>query len=328
MQYLEVPITLEDMTTSVSFTGVTILKQSRYKQRHGGLKDIVQVPKQGFHSLKEIRKIERSRQPKQEPKKRRKALQIQKPVRAKQIKRYTVDKAQVKNRIHSYLNCMKGEKMLYFWTVTFPESTTDDTAYLLLNKWFTRLRREKMLKDYLWIAERQDGKRLNDQSKKATGTIHFHIVINYKMCVKKANRFMRASIMHSINDGEINWSREKAKNYNGVDIAKDRKTKRVINFAKQNKQKSLSSYLTKYVTKNNEAFQHLAWHSSRGYSNLITSVRVTELEYHSSNTKNLLDTEKPIETDWFIHYRWKGSPPGDLLNYLANINRHIQEKFN
>jgi hypothetical protein len=208
---------------------------------------------------------------------------------------------------------MKGEKLLYFWTVTFPKGTDDNTAFILLNKWLTRLRQEKLLKEYLWVTERQQNK-----------TIHFHIVINQKLDVKKANRYMRACIMYSIDKNEIQWSRVQAMSYNGVDISKDRKTRRVTNFAKQNKQKSLSNYLTKYVTKNNETFSHLAWHSSRGYSNLITSVRFTSIEYQQSNCQNLLFTESPIETEWFIHYRWKGEPPKDLLNYLAQINQHVQ----
>ena len=141
------------------------------------------------------------------------------------------------------MNQMRGEKMLYFWTITFPENTTDDTAYILLNKWLTRLRTEKMLKEYLWVGERQEN-----------NTIHFHMVINQKMNVQKANKYMRASIMHRINKGEIIYDRIAAMRYNGVDIAKDRKTKRVTNFAKQNKEKSLSNYLTKYVTKNNRTF--------------------------------------------------------------------------
>jgi hypothetical protein len=148
------------------------------------------------------------------------------------------------------------------------------------------------------------------------------------MDVKKANRYMRSAIMTSIDKKEIEWTRHQAMNYNGVDICKDRKTRRVTNFAKQNKQKSLTNYLTKYVTKNNESFSHLAWHSSRGYSNLILSVRFTNEEYSISNCGKLLMTENPIESEWFIHYRWKGEPPKDLLNYLAHINQTIQQKLN
>jgi len=317
MQILEVPQFYKDMSYSVGMTGVTFLKGGRYKQRHGGSKQIVQIPTKGFDEA-------RFHKPKKKPltkaaTARKKAQQIEKSKRPKppKPKNYRIDKSEVTARIRGYVNQMTGEKMLYFWTVSFPQGTPDDTAYILLNKWFTRLRKEKMLKEYLWIAERQKN-----------GTIHFHIVINKKMYVLKANRFMRACIMHSIDQGEIKYSRNQAKNYNGVDIAKDRKTKRVINFAKQNKQKALTNYLTKYITKNDETFGHLAWHSSRGYSNLITSVRFTHEEFKVSNTGKLLCEESRLEQEWFIHKRWKGSPPKDLLKYLADINQHIQSTLN
>lgn len=229
------------------------------------------------------------------------------------VQQYRIDKKEVQHRIKGYINQMKGEKLLYFWTVTFPTTTSDTTAYLLLNKWFTRLRKEKLLKDYLWIAERQKN-----------STVHFHIVINNRMDVKKANRYMRASIMHSINTGELDWTREQAMRYNGVDICKDRKTRRVTNFAKQKSQRSLANYLTKYVTKNDGSFQNLAWHSSRGYSNLVTSVRFTYPEIAASKIKQFINTEAPLQGEYYIHYNWKGSPPKDLLIYLSLINQHIQ----
>lgn len=313
MQYLDLPTTLEDMTISLGMNGVTILTKTRFKARHKGLTDIIQVPRTGFimkppppqRPIRKVRKrlpskvlikIPRSTEPKQ-----------------KRIPKYSIDKTEVTNRIKGYLNQMRGEKMLYFWTISFPNGTPDDSAYILLNKWLTRLRTERMIKDYLWIAERQEN-----------NTVHFHMVINQKMNVQKANKYMRASIMHSINKGEIMYSRLDAMRYNGVDIAKDRKTRRVTNFAKGNKQKSLSNYLTKYITKNNSTFAHLAWHSSRGYSNLITAVRFTMSEYSKGNVEQLVDNEKPIIHEFYTFRRWKGSPPKDLLTYLGLLNHSIQ----
>ena len=313
MKYLDLPTTLEDMTVSLGMNGVTILTKTRFKARHKGLTDIVQVPRTGFiMKPKKVpdhkRKKRQSRLPKH--KKNTSDQCTEKKVR---IAKYHIDKTEVTNRIKGYLNQMRGEKMLYFWTVTFPNTTSDDTAYILLNKWLTRLRTEKMLKEYLWIAERQEN-----------NTIHFHMVINQKMNVQKANKYMRASIMHSINKGEIVYSRIDAMRYNGVDIAKDRKTRRVINFAKQNKQKSLTRYLTKYLTKNNSTFTHLAWHSSRGYSNLITAVRFTWNEYTKGNAEMLVDNDNQIIHEFYTFRRWKGSPPKDLLTYLGCLNHSIQ----
>lgn len=313
MKYLGVPTTTEDMICSLSMTGVTILTKSRFKVRHAGSKEIVQRPDTGL--LHRTREITQSKKPLSRKRQPRKLSPSQKVSDCDKVRspKYRIDKKEVNHRIRGYLNQMKGEKLLYFWTITFPQSTNDDTAYILLNKWLTRLRQEKMLREYLWVSERQEN-----------GTIHFHMVINQKMNVQKANKYMRASIMHSINKGEITYSRVAAMRYNGVDIAKDRKTKRVTNFAKQNKQKSLSNYLTKYVTKNDSIFTHLAWHSSREYSNLITAVRFTWSEYNQGNCEAILDNEKVITSEYYTFRRWKGSPPKDLLTYLGLINNHIQ----
>jgi hypothetical protein len=316
MKVLDIPYTHHDMRYSLSLTGVTTLTQSRYKMRHSGAREIVQVPGKGFMLASQYKKTLHHEPPK---KKRRKKPQKDTTTTEPQISKvsqYRIDKTEVTHRIRGYINQMKGEKLLYFWTISFPINTTDDTAYILLNKWLTRLRQERLLREYLWIAERQEN-----------NTIHFHMVINQRMDVKKANRFMRASIMHCINKDEIKWTREAAVKYNGVDIAKDRKTKRVTNFAKGNKQKSLSNYLTKYITKNDSTFTHLAWHSSRGYSNLITAVRITEKEFQSSNLPKLISTESPLIAEYFIHHRWQALPPKDLLMYLALINQDIQRQL-
>jgi len=313
MKYLDLPTTLEDMTISLGMNGVTILTKTRFKARHKGLTDIIQVPRTGFIMKPPPPPKPIRRQRKKLPSKVLIENKGSNEPKQKRIPKYSIDKTEVTNRIRGYLNQMRGEKMLYFWTISFPNGTPDDSAYILLNKWLTRLRTERMLKEYLWIAERQEN-----------NTIHFHMVINQKMNVQKANKYMRASIMHSINKGEIQYSRIDAMRYNGVDIAKDRKTRRVTNFAKGNKQKSLANYLTKYITKNNSTFTHLAWHSSRGYSNLITAVRFTMSEYSKGNVEQLVDNEKPIIHEFYTFRRWKGSPPKDLLTYLGCLNHSIQ----
>lgn len=301
------------MTCSLSMTGVTILTKSRFKLRHAGLKDIVQRPDTGF--IRKESEVTCTKKPslKRRPANSIRPNQIEEPQVTKKLPQYRVNKKEVVHRVRGFVNQMKGEKMLYFWTITFPEKTTDKAAFILLNKWLTRLRQEKMLREYLWVSERQQN-----------GTIHFHMTINQKMNVHTANNFMRASIMHSINKGEVQWSREAAMKYNGIDISKDRKTRRVTNFAKSKKQKSLTNYLTKYVTKNDGTFTHLAWHSSRGYSNIITAVRFTWSEYLKGNCEKLLDNENAITAEYYTFRRWKGRPPNDLLTYLAATNQYIQ----
>lgn len=317
MQILRVPFVHEDMLTSVTMTGVTILKTNRYKTRIAGSRDFILHPSLGVIRKKDdIMELERVQSIKKRVKKKNQVNSGIKSIPKKQSC-YVVNKKEVVHRIKGYLNQMSGLKQLYFWTVTFPLKTTDDTAFLLLNKWLTRLRQEKMLKSYLWVSERQEN-----------GTIHFHIAIPHRMDVKKANKFMRASIMHCINAKEIDFTRDQAKNYNGVDISKDRKTRRVTNFAKRKKEKSLSNYLTKYISKNNEAFTHLAWHSSRDYSNIIISIRYTNHEALEMHIMQFVSTEKIFENEWCKFYRWSKSPPQFVLNQLSTINQLAQNQLN
>src|SRR5207245_2272494 len=118
-------------------------------------------------------------------------------------KSYSVNKPQVRQRLFGIRNSQKGKKHMYFWTVSFPEGTPDDVCYKAFNTWLTSLRKPQlgkdgksrlppMLKEYLWITERQDGKRAPD--KQPTNTLHFHIAIPHYMDVSKANGMMRGTL--------------------------------------------------------------------------------------------------------------------------------------
>ena len=327
-QSLRVPFTHEDMTAQASLTGITVLKQGKFKSRHGGSKEVIQDGSAEFFLKKQYYKDHPEWLP---VKKRKRKIVSADEVRVKvpkKVSNYTVNKKEVSHRIRNFVNQMPGERKLYFWTITFPSGTSDDVAFLCFNKWLTRVRKELSLRSYLWITERQDGKRLNDDTKQATNTIHFHIAIHQRLCVKKANRFMRACLFTCIDQGLIDYSRLAAKNYNGVDISKNRKTKRVINFALQKSTKALTSYLTKYITKNSGSFKHLAWHSSRDYSNLIISVRLTDKEFMESGIKGYISFDTVFEGEWFSFYTWLDGPPGELLGYLSRVNREVLSLLN
>ncbi|WP_461827362.1 rolling circle replication-associated protein [Dysgonomonas sp.] len=87
------------------------------------------------------------------------------------------------------------------------------------------------LKSYLWVAEHQKNE-----------TIHFHMLTNTFMHIKKVNHFMARAINTQVrkkeNKGKINVNFD-IKKYNGVDV-------RHVN----NNRKALNCYLTKYVSKN------------------------------------------------------------------------------
>jgi hypothetical protein len=326
MQVLDVPKHSQQLTFSLSLSGITQLKDSEYRHRHGGSKQLQQVAYTRFQSgmarehfrdqaAREalIKKLEKPK-----PKRRKKLLLTPDPAklpRSLKEKTFTVNKKVVRHKILNFVNQMRGEKQLYFWTISFPEKTTDETCWLLLNKWLTRMRKEKLIREYLWIAERQQN-----------GTAHFHMVVNRRMNVYKANGFMRAAIIHSIDNRELDWLRSAAARYNGVDIAKDRKTRRVVNFAKQKKARSLQNYLTKYLTKNDTPFKSLAWHNSREYSAILTEVRIATTEMNFKKYVPHL-SEKVMEGEYYKFYPWKKQPPDLLTEYLGNVNAGIQLKL-
>lgn len=307
MQVLDIPYTHQDVVAAVSLKGVTFLKNSRYRRRHKGAPDFIQLPHHGFVTKQQYKVLFPHEPPK--PKRRN---TVPKPVAVRKPAAYTIDKKTVTHRILGYVNAMTGTKRLYLWTISFPIGTKDDTGFHLLRKWLQRMSTDEGLKDYCRVTERQKN-----------GTIHFHLAVNQYMDIRRANRYMRAAMMRSVDEGAIEMSREEIMKYNGVDIAKNRKTRRTINFAKKKAQKALSNYLAKYVSKNDEAFSQLAWHNSRSYSNVITHVHLTMKEYIKTCLQDCLQLEKPLDGEWFTFYRWRGPPPDKVQHYLAFVTNHI-----
>lgn len=311
------PLYSEETNSILSMTGLTVLKDQNLKNRISPTKQLIHHPKHGIITKKQCQLIDKIPTPTKKRVKLPDSINTIPVTKSLRSKIYSINKKQITHRIKNFTNQMSGTKQLYFWTVTFPLNTTDSTAFILLNIWLTRLRKELNLRSYLWITERQQN-----------GTIHFHIVFHQRICVKKANKFMRAAIFNSVKEGLIKFSRKDAKNYNGVDIAKDRKTRRVTNFAKQNKQKSLSTYLTKYVTKNNSTFNHLAWHCSRDYSNLVIGINLSSQDIIRFNLQPAISTEAIFENDFFKFYPWLAQPDRSFLYNIGRINNYIVSLIN
>lgn len=282
------------------------------------------------------------------------------PAKKERIKAYTINKREVRQRILAYINTMKGQKELYFWTVTFPEGTPDAACYQAFNTWLTALRMRRkgkdgklmraMLREYLWIAERQLGDRLKVK-KAATGTIHFHIAIPHFMNVTRANALMRGTLKNLAKKGLMPGAICNGKTgeqyylpsitkYNGVDICKNRKTNRIVNFAVKKGSRALASYLTKYVTKNDAgvpdstghievpAFTHLAWHNSRGFSCLFTGVTFTVQEFTALGFRPFLNKVRQFPMNFATFIPWLYGPPPLLHDHLFQLNSSVQAILN
>lgn len=280
-------------------------------------------------------------------------------------KSYSVNKKEVRQRILSYINTAKGQKELYFWTITFPEGTPDDTCYQAFNTWLTTMRTPQkdkkgkelapMLRDYLWVAERQTGDRLKED-KQPTYTIHFHIAIPHFMLVGRANAVMKTILKNLAKKGlmpgavstkKYSYSGAPTKKltttnflpciakYNGVHISRS-KTGKAINFALKRSSRALAGYLTKYITKNDAGvlgedgkelvpgFTHLAWHNSRGFSCLFTGIGFTLTEFRKKGFGMLLNRTRIFKMEFATFIPWLFGPPKEFLDHLFNLNSYIQ----
>jgi len=214
LRLLPVPSFHHELSIKATQSGITVLKQSRYRKRYTGSKhSAIDINGKMFTNANDLKKIITAAE--KPGGRRRNATQSEVALTVDQIQRppksYQVNKTEVKNRIFGMINTMRGKKELYFWTVTFPVNTTDATAYRLYNTWLTTLRQKKWLREYLWIAERQQN-----------GTIHFHVAIPHRLSVVAANRAMQVILATAAKRKEIAFSVYQCKRYNGIDIAKNR----------------------------------------------------------------------------------------------------------
>jgi len=320
MNLLPVPNFRHELLIKADYNGILILKQGRFRERYRGSKKYaVDINGKKVYERSALRKIihdDPGRWKKDAPGKggkKEKTITVNQP---KDTATYTINKPEIRQRIYAMIESQPRDKReLYFWTVTFPLKTDDGTIYKLFNTWLTRLRKEKLLRDYLWVAERQQN-----------GTLHFHIAIPHKMPVKKANAYMASALVTASKAGEITFSKYQCKRYNGVDIAKNRKEKKVTNFANGKRgQRALTSYITKYITKNNGKFTHLAWHNSRGFSQLFTGVTFTVDEFvNVFKLSGYVRRYSAINNEYFQYHPWTNGPPGSLQGELLKLNSFIQ----
>lgn len=282
----------DELSISAGLTGVTILKSNILHSRFSGSKTLTVSPK-GCLIPKE----------KKPPTKK-------KPIKSGCSRIYTVNKKRVVNILQNFVNAMEKKPSLYFYTVTFPIGCSDNTAYLSLNSWLTSLRTGYNLVNYLWIAERQLNK-----------TIHFHIAIKEYLPIKEVNNLMKKSLHNAIRKGRLKWNHFACSKYNGVDIAKDRATKKITNFALESKENSIAKYMTKYMTKTEDTFQRQAWQSSKSLCNIFTKYNMTFDEFESL-LLNCIEPDYPLfDTEFYLFYKWKKNPPSEIKQMLKVVNR-------
>lgn len=235
-------------------------------------------------------------------------------------KEHTINKTEITNRVLVMTTAMfaqvRQNAYLGMLTVSFPPAVTDLVASQALNTWFTALREKerRVLKNYLWVAERQQN-----------GTIHYHILITKRVNIVYVNRAMKTVLCNLVRGGVIKYHLSAMKRYNGVDLAKDRKTRVVTNFCDPKSRKALTRYITKYVTKNNATFPAAAWGCSRAFSALFTGITCTYMEFQKMQFADYCFSDPVLKNQWFEFYPWlrETGPPGSFTSHLTQVNGYI-----
>lgn len=184
---------------------------------------------------------------------------------------YVLNKKKVREKCSAFFGLKSSRKFLAFYSISFPLNFEDDLCMKVFNTFLTRLRKDFRLRSYLWVAERQKN-----------GTLHFHLLTNSFMPIRKVNYYMSKAINNQVkNSNEV--SNFDMLSYNGVDV------KRV-----NNNRKALNCYLTKYISKNNIFFYRLPYHSSRDISELFTAETFTSIK--DPDYKSILSVLMHINT--------------------------------
>lgn len=248
-------------------------------------------------------------------------------------KTYKINKAKVRKRLTALCRLDQSKKFLAFYSVTFPSQSSDKVIYQIFNKWLTNCRTRYGLTTYVWVAERQKN-----------GTLHFHILTNNRMDISKVNRAMANSIETSVNQGLAEWGSSSKTLYNGVDVdsvqtpkkrqyeTREQYRKRIKAYKRHSiyeRIKWATLYMTKYLTKNNDTFEHLPYHCSRDISQLFTSVVLSDND--AENYIDMLNDEAEnynvIDKGRMTIYVFKEIQPDKVYEILDKLNNMLYNMY-
>ncbi len=214
---------------------------------------------------------------------------------------YTLNKAKVRDKCTAFFELERSRKFCAFYSVSFPEGSKEEQIYKVWNSWLTNLRKTYGLRDYLWVAEYQKN-----------GTLHYHMLCNVYMNIKRVNRAMGVALFH--ND-MLNTTIDK---YNGVDVKKV-----------TNNRGGLNAYLTKYVSKSEEhTYKRAPWRCSQSVSALFTSAQIDEETSDNLAREFVRLPLKKYENDFAEIYFFNVKKGGKWYNIPDRFRASIQELNN
>lgn len=252
-------------------------------------------------------------------------------------------RGKVKDKATAFYRSTGGDRI--FLTLTFIQEVTDKQGVQILNKFLTVLRKEKPNLQYLWVAEHQDS------NPDTPNNIHFHIIVNRRLAVKRYNALWvlqqyNAGLEGRNKAGERITRAEVERRYQ-YDVTSKFKKKdpdsmmAVLNpfdVEKAYGVNGLAYYLTKYISKqkNKDPFDCLNWHCSRRVSRLFTKevVGPSTFAYLLSFSNYKVDAKtgecwkaEIISRQFFtmVYVNNKGAPLSRLKK-LEQVNKWIMKE--
>lgn len=183
-------------------------------------------------------------------------------------RKYRVNASRIRAKARAFAMLESSASFLAFYSVSFPAGLDDDLCYKAWNIALTRCRVSLGLKSYLWVMERQKN-----------GTIHYHMLTNDFLHVRKFNGYVAASIESFVRKGLASWGASSMVRYNGVDVKliSARRSKRRPK-PENARVFAVVRYLAKYMSKELQSDSHRVWHCSRFVSALATGYWISEAD--------------------------------------------------
>jgi hypothetical protein len=193
-----------------------------------------------------------------------------------QKRSYKLKKNEVVNRCNAIFGLKIAKKNLSFMTASFPMGMNDDSIFRVWNTFLTRMRKAFGLRVYLWITERQKN-----------GTLHYHMLVPQYIPIRVSNGYLAISIRNELEKNKQDSVKYDCGKYNGLDVKRC-----------DSNLKALSAYLTKYISKGEIRFSHLAWHCSRLVSALFTAYNTPYFDEFGYIFNSRLKIERVYENDF------------------------------
>lgn len=244
--------------------------------------------------------LQRKKYDKKEPTKK----EVKPTDKDKTIKPRTMSK-RTKQKIRKKITCFaRCYKRLSFVTLTFLNQVSDEQAIDIFRKFLDNAKKRSKDFQYVWVIERQTK---NDAFK---GNAHFHMITNkYWEIQKWWNYWINLQMKNGVQPREKDFKPSSA-----FDVKQ----------LNSNNIKSIASYVTKYVTKNNAKFMCQVWNCSKKVSQLYTDFYSTQ-EF-TKQFEKMGQVHKSFEVKDFINNKLLDVKLINLNKQTLPLYRRLDDK--